>query len=267
MDVGILSWVRGKMSMLNKNEEIEKVKIKVVVIGRSPHSIDLTRIKKWKSSVFQITGGIETFPLRCDSDGEDWDYSDVLLRENLPPLNGEDFLIALVTVPLEQNWYSRRLGDKKIVFSFHEIGEILRGDNIPLENAVLRVIYAYTMLYKRSGNKIPKHDEAVGFTHDETRGCLFDMNGIKRDIVESCHEPIICDACDHKSRNEYVSSEVLGQIKNEIRKIRKPLYYKAAGFVKANPLTALSISSVFAIIIGAAGSIFGSILIDAIKLL
>ena len=173
--------------------------------------------------------------------------------------------MAIVNVPIEDNWYSRRLGDNKIVFTFSQIRDFLVLENIPLENAILRVLYAYTLLYRRAGNKIPCFGTAPGFTHDETRGCLFDMNGIKSDLIESCNEPIVCGECEERLKNERVSTETIKAVQKEIRKIRKPLYFRALDFVKSHPLAALAISSLFAILIGVAGSLIASFVYDLLK--
>jgi hypothetical protein len=168
-------------------------------------------------------------------------------------------------VPIEANWYSRRLENNQIVFTFSQIREFLTWENIPLENAILRALYAYTLLYRRSENRIPDFGEAPSFTHDETRGCLFDMNGIKSDLVESCNMPAVCGECEERLRNERVSTQTIKTVQKEIRKIRKHLYYRAFDFVKAKPVIALAISSVFAIILGIAGSLIASYIYDSIK--
>lgn len=233
---------------------MSKVKIKLVSVGSRPIHLNLKRIESWRSSVFELDGSIENFALRCDSDGYGWEFSDELLKRQLPEKFNADFMVAIVNVPIELNWYSRRLGDNKIVFTFHEIKEYLKAENIPLENAIFRVLYAYTLLYKRSGDKIPVITEGLGFTHDETRGCLFDMNGIKADLIESCDKPTICDECQERLKKEKVSSELIERTVREIKKIRKDLYYRALDFVKIRPLWALLISSFFAIIIGVLSS-------------
>ncbi len=171
---------------------MEKVKIKLVTIGHLPLHLNLRQVEAWNSEIFELIGGIDNFDLRGDSDGPSWEFSDDLLRERLPAHTGADFLLAIVNVPIEANWYSRRLGNNQIVFTFSQIREFLAWENIPLENAILWVLYAYSLLYRRSGNKIPGLGEALSFTHDETRGCLFDMNGIKSDLVESCNKPVVC---------------------------------------------------------------------------
>lgn len=244
---------------------MEKVRIKLVTIGRLPLHLNLSRVASWKSDVFQLTGDIEKFALRCDSDSEGWVFSDQLLKEQLPSNQGADFLLALVNVPIENNWYSRRLGDNQIVFTFSQIKDFLARENIPLENAVLRLIYAYTLLYRRSGNKIPGFGEAPSFTHDETRGCLFDMNGIKSDLVESSNKPIVCSECVERLNNERVSEQTIRVVQQEIRGIHKTLYFRALDFVKVRPVAALIISSLFAISLGAIGSLLAAYVYDGIK--
>jgi len=229
---------------------MSKVKIKVISIGRLPIDLNIKKIKSWKSSAFEIVGDIDNYALHCDSDGPDWQFSDDLVREQLPQNNQADFTMGIVNVPLELNWYARRLGKNQAVFTFHQIKEILQSSNIPLENVVLRVLYAYTLLYKRAGNKIPDYGEVSGYTHDETRGCLFDMNGNKWDVVESCNNPIICDECQEKLKREKVSNDVITRTQREIKAIRKELYYRMVDFIKRHPLWALVISSVFAILLG-----------------
>lgn len=244
---------------------MEKVKIKLVTIGHLPLHLNLNQVSAWTSDAFELVGDIDNFALRCDSDGPDWAFSDQLLREQLPANTGADFLLAIVNVPIEANWYSRRLGNNQIVFTFSQIREFLTWENIPLENAILRVLYAYTLLYRRSGNKIPGFGEAPSFTHDETRGCLFDMNGIKSDLVESCNKPVVCGECEERLRNERVSNQTIKSVQKEIRKIRKHLYYRAFDFVKAKPLIALAISSVFATFLGVTGSLIASYIYEGLK--
>ena len=256
------------MRFCAKNSEslyMDKVRIKLVTIGHLPLRLNLKRVSAWNSGVFELANDIENFALRCDSDSEDWEFSDSLLKEQLPTHNGADFLIAIVNVPIEDNWYSRRLGDNKIVFTFNQIKEFLAWENIPLENAILRILYAYSLLYRRSGNKIPSLDEVKGFTHDETRGCLFDMNGIKSDLVESCDKPVLCVECEEHLRQERVSTQMIKTVQKEIRKIRKHLYFRVFDFVKSKPVVALVISSVFAILLGVIGSIIASYIYENIK--
>lgn len=240
-----------------------RTRITVATVGHMPADFKRQKIKEWPSSVFEIADEIESYALTCDSDGYGWEFTDNALEEVLPNQFNGGFLIAIVNVPIQCNWYSRRLSENRVVFSFHEIKEILRFSNIPLENVIYRLLYAYTLLYKRSGNRIPQSDEQTNFTHDETRGCLFDMNGIKTDVVYSCHEPVICTDCVERLRREKVSDETIARCQSEIRKIRKETFYRITDFVKQHPLWSLVISMTTAIIL----NVVASFVYDAIKTL
>jgi hypothetical protein len=230
-----------------------------------PGDFNRQKIKQWQSSVFEIVGEIESYALIRNADSHGWEFSDRVFEEILPNKFDGNFLIAIVNVPIELNWYARRLSLNRVVFSFHEIKEILRFSNIALENVIYRLIYAYTLLYKRSGNRIPEATEHTNFTHDEVRGCLFDMNGIKTNILYSCHNPIICSYCVEQLRKDHVSNETIAQCQHEIRRIRKAMFYRITDFIKKHPLWSLAISGVTAIILGAAGSVLGSYVFEAMR--
>ena len=244
---------------------MNKAKIKLITIGHMPLHLNLARVTKWKSEVFELAGEIENYALRCESDSDGWVFSDVLLKNQLPENGDANFLIALVNVAIEDNWYSRRIGGNQVVFTFSQIKDYLNWENIPLENVVLRVLYAYTLLYRRAGDKIPSMGDTPGFTHDETRGCLFDMNGIKSDLVESCNKPVVCPDCVERLMRERVSTQTIKMVQREIKVIRKQLYYRFVDFVKVKPLISLFISSLFALFLGIVGSLLASYIYDEIK--
>lgn len=154
---------------------------------------------------------------------------------------------------------------KKIVLTLNEITQFLNLNNIPLENFVLRNLYSFTLRYRRRANTVPDMSESASVTHDETRGCLFDMNGIKSDIVESCDTPIICPDCQRKLIIERLPEQEVETVKGEIKKIRKHLYYQIVDFIKEWPKTALLLSSLYAILLGIVGSISASFAYDWIK--
>ncbi len=237
---------------------MSKVRIKLVTIGHLPLEFQVQKITKWKSSIFEIVDGFDNYALRCDSDGTDWEFSDQLIKKQLPENFDADFMISIVNVPIEDNWYSRRLSNNQVVFTFHQIKEILEHYNIPLENVIYRLLYAYTLLYRSSENRIPDFEDALEFTHDETRGCLFDMNGIKTDLIASCHKPQICEECQERLRQKKVSKSDIGNAQKEIKKIQKDLYYKILGHIKRHPIWTLTISSLFALSLGILSSILGS---------
>lgn len=116
------------------------------------------------------------------------------------------------------------------------VKDFLKDENIPLENVVYRILYAYSLAYKSSGDRVSSYDDTPGFTHDETKGCLFDMNGLKTDLIESCDKPIICNDCEHKLSTRKVPTNLIETVKKELRGIRKARYYRWADFIKSHPI-------------------------------
>lgn len=242
---------------------MEKTKIKLVSIGHLPADFSKAKIKNWNSSIFQIAGDIESYSLSVNADGPNWQFTDEALQSQLPTHFDGNFLIAIVNVPIELNWYSRRLGGNKVVFTFHEIKDILSFYNIPLENVIYRLLYEYALVYRSHGNKIPEASEITKFTHDETRGCLFDMNGIKTDVIHSCNKPTICFECMERLKRDRISDEIIKAAQREIKRITKPLFYRLGDFIKKHPLWSLIISALSAIVLGAIGSLLATLFYEA----
>jgi hypothetical protein len=244
---------------------MKPTKISIATIGEMPFNFNTSKVKAWKSSIFEITGTIDNYALTVDADGEDWQFTDNNLSRVLPETGDSDFLFAIVNIPLELNWYTRRLSGDRVVFTFHEMKDILSLQNIPLENLVMRVLYAYAFAYRSHESRIPLSEERTNFTHDETRGCLFDMNGIKTDVAHSCDSPVICSDCVERLKQKKVSNSSISKAQSEIKKIRKPLFFRVTSFVKLHPILSLVASSLIAILLGAIGSIVGNYIFYALK--
>ena len=238
------------------------ITIKLITIGHLPANFNKRKIEKWKTKLFKIDGNIENYSLPTNSDGINWEFSDENLKHVIPKFNNCDFTIAIVNVPLEDNYYARRIDNNVGIITFHEIKEILEDNNIPLENIILNVIYAYILVYLKFNRVIPVIIDTRSFTHDETRGCLFDMTGIKSDVIYSCHNPIICSQCLESLKNDRVSLDNLNVAQKEIRKIKKDQFYIILDFIKKHPMISIIISSFTAIILGTIGSIIASIIFE-----
>ena len=239
-------------------------KIKIVLIGNLPVDFDKRKIENWSSSVFRIVDAIESYSLSTNSDGPNWEFTDEALLRELPSHFDGDFLVAIVDVPLELNWYSRRISSNKVVFTFHEIKDVLIPHHIPLENVIYRLLYAYTLIYLRYGNNIPEAREETNFAHDEARGCLFDMNGIKNTIYRSCDQPVICSECVERLKQERISDETIRTVQRENRRIQKPLFYRFADFIKKHPIWSLIVSALSAILLGAVGSLIATLFYELV---
>ncbi len=240
-----------------------KVKIKIIFLGHIPHSINTEKIGKWKSELFEIVKPINTVAIVGDSDGAYWEYSDANIEEQLPDRDGADVLLAVTNVPLQSNYFARRFSNDRVCMTYNTMTEILKFDNIPLENLIFRVLYSIAFVYKRYGNRIPLASENTNFAHDETRGCIFDMNGVKTDVVYSLSGPQLCHSCVETLTTlpqHRIEKEIITKVQWELKKIKKGFYYQITDFIKTKPILAIVVSSLFAIILGVIGSTIATII-------
>lgn len=245
---------------------MKKVRVQLMILNAMPIKFDIHRVETWKSDLFEIIGGnrIEK-ELGVLGANENWEFADtdlVAYMDSRPPQEAS-FTIAIVNVKLQENYYARRVCENRIIFSFNQISDYLKQENIPLENAVLRSLYLYSLVYLRDGKIPPLSSQKI--THDETRGCLFDMNGIHREIVFSVQQPNLCDQCAGQLKGEGVDPRIIETTRMELRRLRKPLYYRILAWIEQKPITALVVSSVYAVILGTIGSLIASYIWDRIK--
>ncbi|MCW0392848.1 hypothetical protein [Xanthomonas sacchari] len=239
--------------------------IQIAFIGHQPPDFDVREISSWRSDAFEINRSIESFQLNEDADGEDWEFTDSQFETILRRDPKCSFLIAFVTVKLENNWYLRRLSDNRAVFTFYEMDQIARHHRLPLKNLALRVLYAATLVFKRYGDRIPLPSENTRYAHDETRGCLFDMNANKMDVVHSLHRPCVCEICCSQLKQANVSNELLESVKKEILRIQKPLADRIVEFVRAHTVASIVASLLSALLLGIVASLIASWLYEGLR--
>jgi hypothetical protein len=225
---------------------MKKIKIKLVTLGNLKYPVDFNSIEQWKSEVFeaQHVDQIQALP---NAEGDGWAYSDDQLRELLKPDDDYDFTIGVINAQLEYNYYLRRLGNNGGVLSLYETAEILRFSDLTLESFIVRNLYELCSFYLEGGKKI--QDSTYTIAHEETRGCLFDLNANKADIVFSTERPTVCPQCKARIMATQVAKEFLPTVENELKRIRKALYYRLADLIKAHPVAALLITTVGALIL------------------
>lgn len=233
-------------------------KIKIVVLGYAPPTFDIRALTAWRSKVFSIDPAIETFQLNQDGQGPDWEYTDQQLAGQVKRPPNCDLMIIFLKVKLEDNWYARRLDDNRVLFTFYELDQILQLFRFPLQNLALRVLYAMSLVYRRYGDRIPPLAEPTNFAHDETRGCLFDMNASKIDVIHSLDRPHLCEHCVSQLKQSRVSNEVLDVVAKELRRIRRPLVDRIAAFVRDQTIWSIIISVLSALVLGTAASVLAS---------
>ena len=142
---------------------MKKITIKIGIIGYLPFDFNRKMIKQWKSNVFEVIDDIEEYHIHNNSDTGLWSYSDDILEKELPTNYNADFFIGITYVPIGNNYYARRLNSNRVVLSYFEMYQIIKQENIPIENLLLRILYACTLVYLRSSNQIPIYSQWIGF--------------------------------------------------------------------------------------------------------
>lgn len=229
---------------------MDRVRIKIGIIGYLPFEFNLKKIKHWRSGVFKITG-VDEYDIKTSrADTSDWGYSDDLLNKELPERSGEDIFIGVTYVPIENNFYARRLENNRVIVSFCGIYQDIIENNIPVENLLLRVIYASSIIYKIEREIRPVAKYRYILLHDDTRGCIFDMTGNdKRDVIYSLDRPQLCDACKSNLRANNIPNNTIKIINTELLRIKKGRFYHISQFIKKRPFFSMLITIVTGIII------------------
>lgn len=239
-----------------------KIKITLVKLGHIEHIVNFKKLEKWKSNIFEIT------ELQCIEDMPDGDISDFYLdqkfsKEELKRIvshsDNSDITIALMPCRFTDNFYMHRIGDNCLTISLYDIPEILMRKNISVENFIIKQIYeicAFKYLFKDIST-----DEIYILSHRDTKGCLFDLNGNRIDILYNTEKPTICDSCKTIFRKKQIDSRTISLFEKELRKIKKPLILRIEQSIKKYPLGSVVLSGLFAILL----SITANLASDLIK--
>ena len=222
--------------------------IKICKIGHFNHSMDLKKLKDWKSNYFKI---IDTDTVACIDVNHFLDgyiYPSEKIKADMGvDENGIDIKIAIIDQPLEDKYYMRSLDNKKGVISIFPVIDILRDEKIPLENYLLRCIYEIVILLYESSGSVDENVYMI--PHHETRCCLFDMNVFIERVIFSSVRPIICSECKSRLEKKTLPDNFVKDIEKELKKIKRPIYYRIESEVKKRPFFYLALTAFFAIIL------------------
>lgn len=139
------------------------------------------------------------------------------------------------------------------LYRYMGIGDILKKDSISIEHFVIKQIYELCAI-KHLVNDLSSKD-AYNIVHLDTRGCLFDVNGERSDIVYNTEQPIIFDECKGKFKHRQVRQDIIEQFEKELKKIKKPFILRAERWIKRYPLVAIFLSFATSILISIVANI------------
>ena len=225
--------------------------ISIKSLGWNISGVNLEKISRWKSQIFSVAVSSDVVKLNTNADLDNWEYSDDNLQDVIKrntdshQEQGVDFTVYVTSVPLEDNHFSRVINEDLVVITTYEVYEILALENIPLENFVIAMMYVYTLEYQKCGRLLNMNEERI-IAHDNRDGCLFDMCGLKGDVISKCVRPYVCNECIEKLG---LSEEEMSCLKKEFRKIKRTHYQTILRFIKKYPILSILISGIFGILI------------------
>jgi hypothetical protein len=229
---------------------MSKIQIKVVLIGHLRHPLDLKKIKRVRSRFFEISEveRINTLPNPKKNDGFlNVEYSREEIVSLLASVNSTGLVIGIINYRFDDNFYMHRTGANKLCISIADIDSLLLENNISIENFIIKNVFE-VIVFKNALGDITS-DDVYNLVHQDTRGCLFDLNGDKYDVVYNTEKPIICDSCKAFINGKSLPQNFIKNIERELKKIRKPLICTIEIFIKKYPLFSLLIAFTTSIII------------------
>lgn len=226
------------------------MKITLVALGHVEKLVDIQKIKKWKSKIFDVVS-IQTMNHLPESDVHDGyldhKYSQDALTTHIHCPENSDLAIAIMPNRFEDGFYLHRLSENCVGLSLYGINDILSPKHISLENFILKQIYEICAL-KILVNDFHS-DEVYTFVHTDTRGCLFDLNGDKQDIIYNTEMPAICESCTAIFKKKQLEDNYYKKLLSELKRLKKPRILRIENFIKKYPLLSVILSALLAIII------------------
>jgi hypothetical protein len=226
-------------------ENMNTIKIKLIIIGHSDRVVNFDLIKKYKSKFFNFSDieRINNLPNPEKDDGYlDIVYTKAEIRTVMNDIKFDGLCIAIMNYGFDDNFYMHRVGNNKVCISIFELESILSEKKISIENFIIKNAYEIFIFNQL---RILNDEDENEFVHSDTRGCLFDLNGDKRDIIYNTEKPIICDECKGKISKKSIPKNFLEDIQGELLKIDKPIIKKIENFISKYPLFSVLVTFIF----------------------
>ena len=240
---------------------MKKIQIKIVLIGHLRHPVNLKRLRRFKSRLFSISEieRINTLPNPGKNDGYlDVEYSKEEITSIMEPINTSEIVIGIINYRFDDNFYLHRVGNDKACISIAGIDSILLGHGISIENFILKNILEM-VVFKNALDDI-NGDEVYRLVHQDTRGCLFDLNGDKFDVQYNTEKPIICDSCKAYLNSKSLPPHFIKHVSRELKRIRKPFICSVEIFIKKYPLFSILITVISSVLINLLSNLIWEIL-------
>lgn len=229
---------------------MKKTPIKILILGHLGKNINLKIIKKFKSNFFEIKEEqiISHLPKCKKNDGYyDVVYSKDEINSLLTNKDFEGITFAIMKYGFKDNFYLHRVDKKIVCLSLKNIDYYLSEEQIPIENFIIKNILEICAI-KEIFTDVSS-DKVYDLIHLDTRGCLFDMNGEKTDIIYNTNSAVLCDSCKNYIKNQSVDKEFIKNLEKDLKKIKNPFIFTIESKIKKYPLVSLLLTIALTIIL------------------
>ncbi|MFM4945200.1 hypothetical protein ACEUC3_18625 [Aeromonas bivalvium] len=212
--------------MISQVASPKKLRIAVTFLGPLRPRLDVEILEPWQSNFFDIENlaAIDELSLPEPGCGRT-NYSDDDLDELLAKPDGYDILVAIIDAPLEDEYYMRRLKGNRVVISVYDIAPLLIQHGYSFNAFVYRNLYQLLVAFHASSNSLPPTTKKK-LAHTPTRGCLFDWNDNKQDILNSLDHPSVCRVCEERYVKGGPLASHMSELRSELYRIQRPLHVR-----------------------------------------
>lgn len=243
------------------------ISISIVKWGCLRRQLNSKILQQWNSKLFVIDSVDEIAYMPQAENATSWQHmSDEEVRNKLNPKDNTDITVAITEYSLEDNYYMRKVTDKLIVISLFETGDILQNCHVPIENFILKNIYEIVTLLNAYPSLPNTRDQIPDIIHEENRNCLFDINGIKTDVIYFfLNKPSLCLQCEADLLQKQLPTNLVSNLKHELGRIRKPLFNRICDFVKCHPIWFIVIAVTSQLFVGLLAGLFANYLFSLLN--
>jgi hypothetical protein len=240
---------------------MNKTKITLVILGNLRQNLDFKKLKRFRSKYFMIADieKITDLPEPFKDDGYlDVTYSRDDVIEIMNRTNNSELILGLINYRFTDNFYLHRTCSNKACLSIADIDVLLQSRNISIENFILKNIYEI-VTFKYSLGTLVDNESIYKFLHRDTRGCLFDMNGDKYDVIYNTEKPKICDACRASFNGTSLPEKYISNLEKELKRLKRPLILRIELFIKKYPLFSILLTFLSTVLINIVSNIIWEI--------
>ena len=185
-------------------------------------------------------------------------YSDdAILKIVSPHKDDYDICIILTSVPIEDNFYTRTIGQEWIIATFHQAEEIIQAsDRNHVECAALAICQELVSFeFQRVTG-----ESWDNLFHKDPRGCIFDFVGVKAQKVAKLRQCRVCESCRGILRQRNLNQNVIDFVNRLLSRIRRPSFKK----VLVSCVTSPGLSFLYGgLVIGTVVNLFSSVIMSS----